>query len=65
MTVDEWMERIFKYSDDHVARPNGVGDYDFFCSGVKVQFIPFLMRSLLDGQRCSMCHKKLKGEFEC
>lgn len=55
------------YGNSHECRPNGTGDYDFFCpeKEEKLFFVPYMVAILwprLTKARCPVCGKAIGRE---
>lgn len=57
------MNKPIKYTEGHVCRSNGVGDYEMVCPthGLLPRTVPFMQRSLLSGN-CPLCGKKIEAD---
>lgn len=60
---DNYMTKEIPYTEAHVCRSNGVGDYEMVCpkAGVLPGFVTFMSRTMLSG-KCSGCGKTIKSK---
>ena len=56
-----YMDKTIQYTLGHKCTPNGVGDYELFCSktGTVPGFVPFMNRGTL--KKCEGCGKEIEA----
>jgi hypothetical protein len=60
MPVD-FLQKTYKYTNNHTCVPNGLGDFDLICSEYgKVRFVPCFMHSMIKCD-CPLCGKRIES----